>query len=1073
MKLFFSNGAKALAVFISLTLIGGGVGAFAQNTITTNGKVIDAGGEPVIGAYVLEQGNRTNGSTTDLDGAFSLKVPANATLEVSGIGYVTKVVAAGANITITLEEDKMLLEEAVAIGYGSVKKSSLTSAVAKMDDKSIADRTMARAEQALQGQLAGVNVQITSAEPGADPQIRVRGAASISAGNNPLFVIDGIPQDSMTGINPNDIANIEVLKDAASAAIYGSRGSNGVVIVTTKSGQKGKPKVSFSFNSGVATLEKKMDIMSATEWMEFAVRCMDAQYLKQYPSGKISDDNATRMANLGLTNPKRTGSGAVNFDDRWFKYLSKDMQASHTYNDDGSELSLLDWQDYAYSPAFQQNYNVSVSGASETTKYMFSLGYLDQDGLSPASNYKRVNLRTNIESKLNEWISAGINLAPAFIINTGAGQGNGKDSRAHHVLTSPPVSETGVGYDTQYYPNVTYLWGGTGMRPKKYYEDTASHNHTMRLQASSFLRAKPIDGLQVEASASATYVNSNTNTFTANTLTSGNWTQAEGAKSSASHNTDYNINTLLQVVANYDKTFGKHNVSAMLGASSEVGNIGYGTSQSYTNMPNDVITGTFIGSSSSTSPTVKASNVTEKTNTKLLSAFGRLAYNYDERYMVSASLRRDGYSRFGANSKWGWFPSVSGGWNIANEDFFKNAGFAWWNTLKLRASYGQTGNYGIPESAAYSTLTAGTYADILAYYAGAFGNASLGWEKTHSTDVAVDLGFLKNRIQLSVDWYTKTTTDLLYSVPVPSVFGTTNVYDNLGSVLNHGLEIELNTQNISKDDFEWSTSFNMSYSRNKVLQLGDNTTEGDFVYAKQSTNINQILRIGSPMYEFYNLKNIGVWMSQQEIDDYKAATGLTPKYYGKETVPGDPKYDDINGDGNITDADWQSLGDPAPKFVFGMTNRFTYKNLDASILFTAQAGGHIMAGFGRAVDRANMGAQQNTLRHWLYNAWWSEDEPGDGVLPYPLTTSSANIDSRFVYKSDYFRIKNLTIGYKVPVKKFIDSVRIYASIENLLILDSYELGYSPEAANMSGFTGVDYGAYPSARTYSIGLNVNF
>lgn len=1071
MKLFFNQGARALTALI-VSLVLSGTGVFAQNTITSKGKVVDAGGQPVIGAYVLEEGNRTNGSATDLDGAFSINVPSNATLEVSLIGYVTKYVTAGENLTITLEEDKMLLEEAVAIGYGSVKKSNLTSAVASMDSKSIADRTMARAEQALQGQLAGVSVQITSAEPGADPQIRVRGAASISAGNNPLFVIDGIPQDSMTGINPNDIANIEVLKDAASAAIYGSRGSNGVVIVTTKNGQKGKPKVSFNFNSGVATLEKKMDVMSATEWMEFAVRCMDAQYLKMYPSGKISDDNATRIANLHLSGPQRTGGSAVNFDDRWFKYLSKDMQASHTYYDDGSELSLLDWQDYAYSPALQQNYNVSVSGASDATKYMFSLGYLDQDGLSPASNYKRINLRTNIESKINDYIKAGINLAPSFIINTGAGQGNGKDTRAHHVLTSPPVSDTGVGYDTQYYPNVTYLWGGSGMRPKKYYEETASHNHTMRLQASSFLRVNPFDGFQVEASASATYVNSNTNTFTANTMTNQNWNQAEGAKSSASHSTDYKINTLLQVVANYDKTFGKHNISAMLGASSELGNIGYGTSQSYTNMPNDVITGTFVGSSSTTTPTVKASNVTEKTNTKLLSAFGRVSYNYGDRYMVSASLRRDGYSRFGASNKWGWFPSVSAGWNIANEEFFKNIELGWWNTLKLRASYGQTGNYGIPESAAYSTLTAGTYADALAYYAGSFGNASLGWEKTHSTDVAVDLGFLKNRIQLSLDWYTKTTTDLLYSVPVPSVFGTTNVYDNLGSVLNHGIEIELNTQNISKDDFEWSTSFNMSYSRNKVLQLGDNTTVGDFVYAKQSTNINQILRIGSPMYEFYNHKNIGVWMSQKEIDDYKAATGLTPKYYGKNTVPGDPKYEDVDGDGNITDADWQVLGDPAPRFVFGMTNRFRYKNFDASVLFTAQAGGYIMSGFGRAVDRAHMGTQQNTMRHWL-NAWWSEDEPGDGTLPYPLTTSSYNIDSRFVYKSDYFRIKNLTLGYTLPFKKFIDSVRIYASIENLLILDSYYLGYSPEAANVSGFTGVDYGAYPSARTYSIGLNVNF
>lgn len=1069
MSSFNRFGHKALTVLLTcVTLLLGAV-AYAQGD--PSGKVVDSNGEPIIGASVIVKGT-VIGVMTDVDGNFTIKAQNGATLEVSCIGYVTKTVAAAPGLTVVLEDDTKMLEETVVIGYGSVKKTDLTSAVASMDSKAIQDRPLARAEQALQGQLAGVSVQVISAEPGADPQIRVRGAASISAGNEPLYVIDGVPQSSMTGLNPNDIANIEVLKDAASAAIYGSRGSNGVVIVTTKSGQKGAPKVTFTANAGVSTLEKRMDVFSAVEWMEFAVRCMDATYLAMYPQGSIADDNATRMKNLGLTGPQRTGGNAVNFDDRWFKYLSPEMQASHTYYDNGQELSLLDWQSYAYSPAAQQNYNVSISGATETTKYMFSLGYLDQDGLSPASNYKRLNLRTNVESKLNNWLKVGLNLAPSFVINTGAGQGNGKDSRAHHVLTSPPVSETGVGYDTQYYPNVNYLWGGSGMRPKKYYEETAAHNHTMRLQASSFLRANPFEGFQVEASASATYANSNTNTFEANTMTNANWTLPEGSKSKAKHTTDYSINTLLQIVANYDRTFGKHNVSAMLGASSEVGNIGFGTTQEYTNMPNDVITGTFVGSNSTTSPTVKSSNVTEKTNTKLLSMFGRVSYSYDNRYMISASLRRDGYSRFGSQNKWGWFPSVSGGWNIANEGFFKDADLDWWNTFKLRASYGQTGNYGIPESAAYSTLTAGTYGGNLAYYAGAFGNTGLGWEKTHSTDVAIDLGFFNNRIQASIDWYTKTTTDLLYSVPVPSVFGTTSIYDNLGSVLNNGIELELNTENISTKDFEWSTSFNMSYSKNKVLQLGDDTTEGNFVYTKQNYNVNQILRIGAPMYEFYNHKNIGVWMSQAEIDAYKAETGLTPKYYGQNVVPGDPKYEDQNGDGNITNDDWTVLGDPAPRFVFGMTNRFSYKNFDASILFTAQAGGYIMGGFGRAVDRAHMGTQQNTLRHWQ-NAWWSEEEPGDGTLPYPLTTHSYNIDSRFVYKSDYFRIKNLTLGYTVPFKNFIQSLRVYASIENLLILDSYYLGYSPEASNQSGFTGVDYGAYPSARTFSLGVNINF
>ena len=484
MKSIFSVSHKALTALVTavaLLLMGGS--AYAQ---TTSGKVIDTNGVPVIGAAVMVPGT-TNGVTTDIDGNFTLRVAPGTRLEVSCIGYVTKTVTAAAQMTITLEEDAEMLEETIVIGYGSVKRSDLTSAVAKMDNKGIEDRPMARAEQALQGQLAGVSVRITSSEPGADPEIRVRGAASISAGNNPLYVIDGVPQDSMTGINPNDIASIEVLKDAASSAIYGSRGSNGVVIVTTKSGQKGKPKVTYTGTVGLATLEKKMDVFSATEWMEFAVRYMDDRYLQMYPSGSISDDNDTRMRNVGNSSYARTGGNAINFDDRWFKYLSKEMQAAHTYHDDGTELSLLDWQDYAYSPAWQHSHNVSVSGATDATKYMFSLGYLDQDGLSPASRYKRINLRTNVESKLNKWLTVGLNVAPSFIINTGAGQGNGKDTRAHHVLTSPPVSDTGVGYNTQYYPNTTYLWGGTGMRPKEYYEDTAPISHQLRMQAACIL----------------------------------------------------------------------------------------------------------------------------------------------------------------------------------------------------------------------------------------------------------------------------------------------------------------------------------------------------------------------------------------------------------------------------------------------------------------------------------------------------------------------------------------------------------------------------------------------------------
>ena len=1054
---------KCIVALLSCLFFFGGQ-AIAQTGIT-EGTVTDQNGIPVIGASVIEKGT-TNGVMTDADGTFSIRVAAGKTLEVSCIGYVTVEVAAAPRLNVTLQEDSQMLEETVVIGYGSVKKRNLTSAVASMDNSSIDDRPMARAEQALQGQLAGVSVMITNAEPGADPQIRVRGAASINAGSNPLYVIDGIPQSSMSGINPNDISNIEVLKDAASAAIYGSRGSNGVIIVTTKQGKKGKAQVSFNATYGIATLEKKVDVLNSVEWMEHWIKSADSNYLAMYPAGNISDDNATRLRNVGQTSPKYNGTTAVYMDERWFKYVSKDLQASHTYTDNPEELSMLDWQDYMYRPAATQNYNVSVSGATDATKYMYSLGYMDQDGLFPASNYKRINLRTNLQTKINDYFTVGLNLAPSYIINTGSGRGNGKDSQAHRVLSSAPVSGPGVGYDTAYEPNIKYDWAGTSAYPKQYSQLIAPKTRRFGIQASSFLRFTPIRDLSVEATVSANYSSSDTHSFTNNTIINGNWlTKKEGETSNASHSTSWSISTLAQVVANYSKTFGNHSIDAMLGASAEVGGLGFSTSQSFKNLANDIITGTFTGNNTSTTPTVSNSSITESTQTRLLSTFGRINYNYGSRYLLSASLRYDGYSRFGANNKWGFFPSVSGAWAISNEEFFKNWGLDWWNTLKLRASYGQTGNNGISASAAYSTLTTTNYADEVAYIAGTFGNIDLGWEKTHSTDIAADLAFLDNRIQLSLDWYTKTTTGLLYSVPVPSVFGTTSTMDNLGSIYNTGIEIELNTHNLT-GELKWDTQFNVSYNRNKVLQLGSEDTP---VY-KADNGAYYTLIVGRPMYEFFGLECTGVWMNQAEIDAYKAETGLTPKYQGVPVVPGDLRHKDIDGDGNITNEDRQFLGKPTPDFTFGMTNRLNWKNWDMSILFTAQTGGQIYGTLGRAIDRAGMGPQTNAMGWWR-DAWWSEDDPGNGWVPFQRSSVKPDADSRFLHSSDYFRIKNLTIGYKIPFKSVISSARVYVSCENLLILDSYYHGYSPESSNR-GF-GMDYGAYPSARTFTMGVNINF
>lgn len=1056
--------------------------SYAQTTV--RGQVKDQSGEPIIGASVTI-GNKT-GAITDVDGNFSVSATPKDVLKISYIGYVTQTVTVGnkTSFDIILQTDNQTLDDVVVIGYGSVKKSNLTSAVTKMSDKAIQDRPLARAEQALQGQLAGVTARTVSGEPGADLQIRVRGAASVNASSDPLYVVDGVPMDNISSLNPSDIASIEVLKDAASAAIYGSRGSNGVVIVTTKRGKSGKPTITFNGSVGFQNTEKKLDVMTAQEWMEFRTRWNDQYYLdacktKGITGASIKDDTATRLANVGVKYGAKNFDKYVN-DDRWFQYMSQEMRDSHTYAETSEQLDLLDWQDKVLRTGVIQNYDLGITGGTDNLSYLVSGGYMKQEGIVVGTDYQRFTLRANVESKINKYVTVGLNIAPTYIVNNGSGSANGKDARIHHALSATPVSEAGVGYLTNVQPNGLYSWAGSTSSPWLYMTENINQSRRVRVLSNAFLRITPFEDLRIEFSGAANYDDLDSNTYVF-TSTNANWSQGEGTQSSGGHKTARTWNTLLQVVANYDHTFGKHGVSLMAGASHEEEGIGFSTNQQFAKpFANDAITGSFNGSLVSST----TNTVTENTSQKLISFFGRASYDYDGRYMLSASLRSDGGSVFGTNNKWGLFPAVSAGWMVSNEKFFKDWNIGWLNTLKLRASYGVTGNNNISETAAYGVLTSTTYAGSAAYYAGSLGNTDLGWEKTYSTDLAVDLAAFKNRIQLSVDYYTKTTKDLLYEVPVVGASGFTTTWDNLGEIKNYGVDFELTTHNLT-GAFKWDTQFNASYNHNEVISLGTDNTPiySGFNGAGDGSNASNILSVGHPVNAFYMYEAIGVWKSQAEIDAYAAECGVDKlTFTGSKTVkPGDIKYRDVNHDGDINlNDDRVYLGQPTPKWTFGFTNTFTWKNFDASILFTAQTGGKILGTLGRAIDRPGMGATSNVMAWWK-NAWWSEEEPGDGKTPYILsTTTGGQVDSRWLYSSDFLSLKNLTIGYTVPMKsKLISRLRVYASFENLFRIDSYDQGYSPEAANASKSTapggstatGLDYGGYPTARICTFGINL--
>ena len=1077
-----SGGFAARRVLMTLVMSLFCLMGFAQKNIT--GTVVDINGEPIIGASVLT--GKGTGTVTDFNGAFSLSVAENATLKISYVGYETQTVAVAGKTTfnIVLKEDAATLDDVVVIGYGSVKKRNMTAAVAKMDNKGIKDRPLARAEQALQGQLAGVTVRTETGEPGADQKIRVRGAASVNASSDPLYVVDGVPMTTLSSINPADIQSIEVLKDAASAAIYGSRGSNGVVIVTTKRGKDGKATVTFDGSFGWQTAEKKLEIMDSRQWMEFKMRWNDQNYLNQMANkgitgASIKDDNETRMRNMG-------GSmSAPNYqiinDDRWFQYLSSDIQAAHTYNANAGTLDLLDWQDHAFRSGIIQNYNVNVTGGTENLSYLISGGYMKQDGLIVGTDYQRVTLRANIESKINKYIAVGLNLAPTYIVANGSGSANGKDSRIHHILSAVPVSEAGVGYQINAQPNTRYPWAGSVSSPTYALETNINKSNRVRVLGNAFLRITPIEDLKIEFSGAANYYDVDGQSYNF-TSANANWAQGEGSQSSGGHSTSRVWTTLLQALLNYDKEFGKHGLSLMAGASREETNVGFETSQTYkAPFANDAITGSFNGSQ----VTPNANTVTEKTPNNLASVFGRVQYNYDERYMLSASLRWDGGSVLGGDNKWGVFPAISAGWMVSSEPFWKNLNLNWLNTLKVRASYGVTGNNNISNTAAYATLTAVTYAGAAGYKANSLGNADLGWEKTHSTDLAIDLGFLNNRVQLSLDWYTKTTKDLLYQVPVAGASSFTSIWGNLGEISNKGLDIEITTHNLN-GKFKWDTSFNASYNKNEVISLGTDDTP---IYSGwngvgDGANASNILAVGHPVNAFYMYEAIGVWNSQAELDAYAKECGVNQvTFTGKVNKPGDIRYRDVNHDGNIDlENDRVYLGQPTPKWTFGMTNSFQWNNFDASFLLTAQTGGKILGCFGRAIDRPSMGATSNVMDRWA-EAWWSESEIGNGETPYIFSsTTGGQVDSRWLWSSNYLTLKNLTIGYTIPFKNknILKNMRIYFSGENLLRFDSYYNGYSPEISNGNKSvpggataTGLDYGGYPTARSFTFGANITF
>ncbi len=995
-------------------------------TTPIKGKITNNKGEELPGASVILKGT-TRGAVTNEKGDFSIEsvTDGNYKIVITYIGYATKevVVTVPYNgiLKISLTEELSALDEVVVVGYGSQLKKEVTGSVQNVNAKDLQDLPVAQVTQKLQGRLAGVQITQTTGKPGQGMSVRVRGQASISADNSPLYVVDGFSiVGDLSGINPDEIESISVLKDAASTSLYGSRAANGVVLIQTKGAKKGSSNFSFSTYYGVQQVPQKgrPDMMNAQEFAQFQKDLAEAN---------------GRTVNPLYANPSLVGVGT-------------------------------DWYDVLLRTAPVKNYSLNYSSANEKSSVSVIGGYFTQDGVLKNSDFSRYSLRANSTFKPVEQVKIGFNIAPTYSINN-TPQSDGvwwttPSIIQSAILTTPfakPVNDDG---------SIPLTATGPGLfaNPNWYNVLNVVQNETKstRLLSNAYLEYEPIKDLFLKTSLNADLLDSQFNNYTPSTA--GQLFSPPPRIPTAIQNTVKTFSWLLENTATYRKTVGDHNFDVLGGFTSQKFTGNY-TNTNATGFPDDQIR-TFNAATS----TLTTTDVQEWS---LLSYIGRVNYSFKNKYLFTAAIRRDGSSRFGSDNKWGNFPSVSAGWIVSEESFMPK--FEALSFLKLRASYGLIGNNNIGNYTHYASVNNTNYAYGSTLANGrsvvSLGNSNLGWEQTKQFDFGIDFGLLNDRITLVYDYYQKNTDGLLYQVSIPYSAGFSNVITNIGSIDFWGHEFSINSKNIVNGDLKWNTDFNISFNRNKVTKLG---TANAPIYGTDANALDYtITQVGKPLGQFYGYEQLGFYVNQEDFDK-------SPKH--TTSVVGSIKFRDINNDGKIDANDQTAIGDPTPKFIFGFVNTFSYKKFDASIVASGSYGNKIAYMFQEFVG--NLDGVFNVERE-VMNRWKSPSEPGNGKYG-TLKTGASNLNrtfnSGFLYDGSFFTIKNITLGYKLPINsRIIKSARVYASIQQALVLTNYK-GANPEVTgNRQGTNGgtsalslgFDHQNYPVPRTYSLGLNFNF
>lgn len=987
-----------------------------QQAKTVTGTVTDVSGEPIIGANIRIKGT-TTGTITDIDGNFSIEAEPQSVIEVSYIGYLTQetVINNQKSIRFLLKEDTKTLDKVVVIGYGVQKKADLTGSVANINTEKLNTQSNANIGQALQGKIAGVDIVSQGGAPGSGTRIMVRGIGTLNNAS-PLYIVDGMYMNSIDHINPNDIASIDVLKDASSAAIYGSRAANGVIIVTTKEGSntEGKPIIDLSVNLGISTASKFLDMLDAKGWAEVTTIARQA-------IGKPALDMATDLANK----PDN------------------------------------DWQDIMFRPALMQNYNLSVKGGGKYSTYYTGLGYFNQDGIVKGTNYQRYNIQSKNDYKRGIF-SAGTNLIISFSHDKPLHQ-ELRGGMIGTILQSVPTLEK---YDDTREGGYGGTYGDVVNipHPLAIIDDNIMdrYNENVKIFANLYAQIELFKGLKYKLNLTPDFSFERYKNY----LNKYDFGLATNSITQLTERQRRRRNILVENLLTFDRTFGEHKISALAGYTYQDSRFRH--IQAYGE-------GLPQGLEEIDAATTNRSNEGNSWRSVLTSILGRVFYSYQNKYLFTATIRRDGSSKFGKNNRYGYFPSFSLGWNVAEEKFMENV--HWLDQLKLRGGYGVLGNQEIDNYQYSSTITTGiNYPDgngglLQGAFPKNFANPDIKWEETAMTNVGIDFMAFNNRLSLTADYYVKNTKDILLTVPIPiSSGGANDPIRNAGKIRNNGFEFNLGWMDQPNPDISYGINLIGSFNKNKVIAMGSES--GSIKGGSTNQNITTSeTKAGYPIGGYWLISTAGYFNSQEEVDAYaKDGKKIQPA-----AEPGDIKFVDANNDGVINDDDRVFQGSPFPDFTFALNGNMRYKNFDLSIGLQGVLGNKIYNATRQTLEDVTKGS--NFLASCL-DYWTPENKNASHprlTWDDPNRNTRAESD-RYLENGSYLRLRSVQLGYTFPQTWFkgaIQHARVYINAENLFTITSYS-GYSPDVnADNANYRGFDNFIYPTNRTFMLGLNVTF